>query len=183
MVKDAEFVEDKQGNITISPNISIKLCDFGVSEIFKMDRFECYKHGLTIENEAYLSPKQFDDEKYDARAADIWSLGLILFECLTNNKLYHKVTNSIGDGYWAIHNDKIMEYVKMNILDKYFNKNSLSLLCQLLKVDEQKRIYGINILKHPWFKTYFNKYQHRIAKKLQKDGKITKTDELSYYDI
>ena len=189
MVKNADFYEDKQGNITISSNISIKLCDFGVAEIFapkkknskmKMDGFQCYKDGLTIENEAYLSPKQFDNQKYDARAADIWSLGLILFECLTNTKLYHKVNNVEINGFWAIHADKLMEYIKFNNnLCIHFNKHSLSLLCALLTVDEKSRISGIDILKHSWFKSYFNKYQQQITIKLQKDKKINKTDEFS----
>ena len=158
MVKDVEFIEDDKGNISLSPNICIKLVDFGVAQMFmspKIHRKD--KGGLLTENGEYLSPKQLR-----ARSADIKSLGLILFECMTSIKLYH--------GFLDLHCSKIKHDVKKkHNVRKYFNRNSMSLLNQLLSVDQDKKISGITILRHPWFKMYFGKYGSVVMKKLNFD--------------
>ena len=169
MVKDAEFIEDKQGNITISPKVSVKLCDFGVAEIFESNRnFKVDKQGLSLENEIYQSPKQYDGDIYDARFADNWMLGMILFECMTNKKLYesYDIINN-KNGYKALHDETLKSYfIKNNIL-KYFNLNSFDLLTKLLSINDEQRISGINILKHTWFKGYWRQYKSRINKKFK----------------
>ena len=50
--------------------------------------FICCKCTLNIDNESYLSPAQFDGYLYDARCAGNWSSGMILFETMTNRKLF-----------------------------------------------------------------------------------------------
>ena len=188
MVNDVKFVEDKKGNITIDPSISIKLCDFGVSEVFRNHQqqtqfsnaihgniFQCDKQGLNLEYEAYLSPKQVAGDIYNAHCADIWSLGIILFQSLTNEKLYEPLdihcNNNKHNGYWALCSGKLAKYLKRNNLSKYFNDDSFQLLSQLLCIDEEQRISGINILTNPWFNTYFSRYQPRITKKFNQQRK------------
>ena len=162
MVTDANFKEDAQGNISIDSKISIKLCDFGVSELFdidttKMDNthdqnknvdtihnnsnridmvrsnpFICSKSGLNIDNASYLSPLQFDEELYDARYADNWSLGMILFESMTSSKLFEPFDVMMNkNGFYALYNDKLRDYLNINNLSKYFNQDSCYLIMDL----------------------------------------------------
>ena len=180
MIKDAEFIEDKYGNITISPNATIKLCDFGVSEIFdihctktdddehKECLFKCDKQNISLYNDTYHSPKQYNGEVYDARFADNWSLGMILFEALTNTKLYESndIINN-KNGFYALYHGKLRHYLNANNLAKYFNQHSFRLLSQLLRINDKRRISGMDILTNPWFNKYFIRYKSQITKKFK----------------
>ena len=50
------------------------------------------KDRLTLENEAYLVPEMLSGSgsgaAYDARAADVWSLGMVLFQLCAGAPLY-----------------------------------------------------------------------------------------------
>ena len=93
MLQNAKFIEGTNGSIVISKDISIKLCDFGVAEIFnssdnKNVSFKCNKQGLTIENNLYQAPEVFDEIDYDARKADMFQLGMIYYQCMVGHKLF-----------------------------------------------------------------------------------------------
>lgn len=62
-----------------------KLCDFGVSRLH--DGAEATIPGVTIGTASYLSPEQALGEAVHA-SADIYSLGLVLLECLTGVKVF-----------------------------------------------------------------------------------------------
>lgn len=65
----------KLDNILLDGDGGIKLCDFGVSRLVKK--------GSTIQEQcgtpAYLSPEIIKDQGYQGFAADIWSLGVLLY--------------------------------------------------------------------------------------------------------
>eukprot|EP01084_Bolivina_argentea_P021870 40653_1 len=65
MVKNAEFTLGSDGYYTINSNIQIKLTDFGVAEIYELNNnnnnnFSCIKYGLSLDNEAYVSPQIYN---------------------------------------------------------------------------------------------------------------------------
>ena len=74
MVYNCDFVEKKDGSVKVNPQIAVKIVDFGVAELFDINRgsFNCMKNRLTVENGAYVAPKVFANDIYDARSADIW---------------------------------------------------------------------------------------------------------------
>eukprot|EP01083_Nonionella_stella_P030363 83234_1 len=67
---------DTQKRLRISHDFQIKIIDFGLAEVFT-DDFKCRKHvGKTV----YKSPEIYHKVKvFDARTADVWSLGVCLF--------------------------------------------------------------------------------------------------------
>lgn len=75
----------KPANILMGGSGLPKLCDFGVSRLH--DGAEATIPGVTIGTASYLSPEQALGEPVHA-SADIYSLGLVLLECLTGAKVF-----------------------------------------------------------------------------------------------
>eukprot|EP01084_Bolivina_argentea_P207436 353916_1 len=167
MISDAEFTEDINGQITINKNPSIKLCDFGVAEIFLNNDFKCNKQGLNIDSEGWFAPNVFNGDTYDAACADNWCLGIILYECMSvGKKLYQPIEiYNKNSAYKTICKGKLKAYLMSENMIKYFGKDCFSLLNSLLIVNEKQRIKGNDILKHKWFKGYYARYKEQIAKK------------------
>ena len=182
LLKDCRFITKKDGSVHFPDMLSIKICDFGVAEIFNHqnpNNFRCNKQGLTIQNEILLSPNVFHEEiydNYDARTADMWSLGMIFYQCMTGQKLYNaadksitKDSNLLSNGYWAVINDKLKSFVHNNGLEKYFKTKAFNVLRGLLMIDENKRLTAKQFCEHLWFKSYLNAYKQRIDAKFVQD--------------
>lgn len=77
----------KPGNILISKRAEIKITDFGIaSETAGGD--ELTQSGVALGTPAYMPPEQFEDSaKVDCRA-DIYALGIMLYEMVTGTKPY-----------------------------------------------------------------------------------------------
>eukprot|EP01083_Nonionella_stella_P050238 133694_1 len=166
MLQNVRFIGDKNG-VSIDTKICIKLCDFGASEAFEGDMFWCMKDGLSIDNECYLAPNVFNGFEYDARSADCWCLGIILFECMTVGKHLYGPRDmySLHSGYYALQHGQLKQYLLTNDLLSYFSADAFSLVSGLLRYDERYRLNGMRILTHQWFKMYAKAYSRRIRKK------------------
>ena len=80
----------KPGNIMFRSDDSIALADFGISKHLD-DSWNLTKTGAVIGTLSYLSPEQGLGKKIDERA-DIYALGMVLFEMLTGKKAFHATT-------------------------------------------------------------------------------------------
>ncbi len=63
----------------------VKLADFGIARLVDATRLTAT--GTTVGTAAYLAPEQVRGEPVGP-AADVWSLGLLLLECLTGHRAY-----------------------------------------------------------------------------------------------
>eukprot|EP01084_Bolivina_argentea_P181185 312953_1 len=181
LLQNAQFIQKKDGKVKINPSIAIKLTDFGKSEIFKCDitqlnPFKCQKPHLLFNDIQYLAPNIFDGNIYNAKKADIWSIGMIIYECYCGVPLYKKricdKIKRIGSGFWSLENKKLSSYLSINGLNKYINNPKiLSLLNGLLEINDKKRFNTLQILKHPYFKCYYKHYKHKIIKKSMQQKK------------
>jgi hypothetical protein len=73
-------------NILISARGEVKLFDFGI--VKAEGRVTKTQHGVVKGNVSFMSPEQAKGTDIDARA-DLFSLGLVAFYCLTGDVLYH----------------------------------------------------------------------------------------------
>ena len=117
MNDDYFLVNLETGTVSVDRNLSIKLIDFGLAEIFRFDpccddkRYFQYDEDEAVlgpfhinskfgSMSPYQSPQIFVEEVYDGRKADIWSLGVILFYLSFGIFPYQKQQS--GDtGFWA----------------------------------------------------------------------------------
>jgi len=75
----------KPGNLLLGEGGTVKIADFGIARAAETTRLT--QMGSVLGTAAYLSPEQALGEEVTA-AADIYSLGCVLYECLTGQTPY-----------------------------------------------------------------------------------------------
>lgn len=80
----------KPDNIMIDGNLNVKIIDYGLSKI--IDFSSITSTGTQIGSPLYMSPEQLKDSKHIDYRADIYALGIILYEMLTKNIPYKAAT-------------------------------------------------------------------------------------------
>ena len=80
----------KPDNIMIDDKLNVKIIDYGLSKI--IDFSSITSTGTQIGSPLYMSPEQLKDSKHIDYRADIYALGIILYEMLTKNIPYKAAT-------------------------------------------------------------------------------------------
>ena len=94
----------KPGNVMVKPDGTVKVLDFGLARAMADDSgstsvaaesptitADFTKPGVVLGTAPYMSPEQARGRPLDKRT-DIWSFGVILYECLTGQMLFHGAT-------------------------------------------------------------------------------------------
>jgi hypothetical protein len=84
----------KSQNILLAEDGTAKLADFGIARLMETSGGELTHTGMMVGSADYLAPEQAEGDPVDARA-DIYSLGIVLYECLTG-ELPFKGDNFVG---------------------------------------------------------------------------------------
>jgi HEAT repeat protein/tRNA A-37 threonylcarbamoyl transferase component Bud32 len=79
----------KPANVLINNEGIVKIVDFGVAAAQHQGDTQLTKTGYVIGSPKYMAPEQILGKKVDERA-DIYSLGVILYEMLTGTPPYHR---------------------------------------------------------------------------------------------
>jgi HEAT repeat protein/tRNA A-37 threonylcarbamoyl transferase component Bud32 len=79
----------KPANVLINDEGVLKIVDFGVAAAQREGDTQLTKTGFVIGSPKYMAPEQILGKKVDVRA-DIYSLGVILYEMLTGAPPYHR---------------------------------------------------------------------------------------------
>ncbi len=80
----------KPDNIMVDEKLNVKIIDYGLSKI--IDFSSITSTGTQIGSPLYMSPEQLKDSKHIDYRADIYALGIILYEMLTKNIPYKAAT-------------------------------------------------------------------------------------------
>lgn len=76
----------KPGNILISAHGDIKLADFGIASTEKEGGENLTQDGSTLGTPSYMPPEQFSETKKVDKRADIYAMGIMLYEMVTGVK-------------------------------------------------------------------------------------------------
>jgi len=159
LIKNNKYKADGNGGIRLSRKMQIKFCDFGLAEYFNPKEnagFICKKY---VGKTHYKAPKVYwKKQTFDARKADIWSLGVSFFMILIGAPPYKLPTDN-DDHFPLIQQNDIMAILKRWGRDHYINKNTEDLLNQMLQIDEDKRISIFDMENH----LYFSKKKKNIS--------------------
>eukprot|EP01083_Nonionella_stella_P068898 183244_1 len=134
----------------LAPQYEIKFCDFGLAERFDAmsnPNFLCNKW---VGKTGYKSPEIFEKKpNFNAKAADIWSLGVCLFALLIGNMPYHKPTSSDPSFEWIISGDVAELIEKWGKASCVENSCATDILSRIF-TKEDGRISTKQLLTHPW---------------------------------
>jgi len=146
----------KPENILIDENMTVKLADFGMSEVM-MDQYLT----LSCGSPHYVCPEIILGQPYDGTKVDIWSLGVILFVLITgqvpfNAPSVRKLLNLIISGKFTAPS-----------LDMFnVSKNAKDLVTRMLTKSPEKRITMAEILAHPFLHSNNNDILTQIDNEL-----------------
>jgi len=152
------MVNESSNQITFCDDFKIKLIDFGLSEVFispsaavdadkaKAVSFRCKKY---VGKTAYKAPRVFAKQRaFDARAADVWSLGVILFMMIVGGSPYQKPDKT--DATFAyIMNDEIELLLEQWGRSQFVTPVIVDLMARIFK-KEKHRLNVDEIRKHPF---------------------------------
>jgi eukaryotic-like serine/threonine-protein kinase len=82
----------KPGNVLLTPDGRILLADFGLAKVLDTDDGLSMPRGM-VGTAKYLAPEQVEGRPVDGRA-DLYSLGVVLYECLTGRVPFRESTDA-----------------------------------------------------------------------------------------
>jgi len=100
LINDVHFTvtisEDKRQKMKFNlDDIHIKLCDFGLAQLFTKEKCLCSKY---CGKEGYKSPESIARKAlFDAKANDIWGLGTCLFMMISGSSPWNVAHESDGN--------------------------------------------------------------------------------------
>jgi serine/threonine-protein kinase/endoribonuclease IRE1 len=133
----------KPHNVLISTEgcIKAKLSDMGISKCLQGDTTSVSHHGTGIGSSGWQAPEQIRRGR-QTRAVDLFSLGCLIFYCITKGK------HPFGEYYER----------DMNILNNHFDlfvvdyiPEAVHLLSQLLQPNPEMRPSAVYVMHHPFF--------------------------------
>ena len=92
----------KPENILVTKELQPKISDFGLAKMLAEEE-EFTKTKQSMGTPLYMSPEQWDDLKRVDHRADVWSLGIILYEMVFGHPPYRNTFSLIG----AMHQEEL----------------------------------------------------------------------------
>ncbi|XP_047974557.1 mitogen-activated protein kinase kinase 3 [Salvia hispanica] len=134
----------KPANLLVNLKGEPKITDFGISAGLEDSMAMCATFVGTV---TYMSPERIRNENY-SYPADIWSLGLALFECATGEFPY-----SANEGPVNLML-QILDDPSPSLMDKGFSPEFCSFIDDCLEKDPVARPTAEKLLSHPFITKY-----------------------------
>lgn len=152
----------KPGNILISRRAEVKLADFGIASDENEDSDKT-QTGVTLGTPAYMPLEQFENSSAVDNRADIYALGIMLYEMVTGTKPYPSEFTQEN-----IARIKRGKYIPPRKIDKTIPPVVCRLIKKMLKTKAKNRFQSVNpIIKI--VKKYLKNYDtHSIRVELAK---------------
>ncbi|MCR4948812.1 MAG: serine/threonine protein kinase [Treponema sp.] len=162
--KDIVHRDIKPGNILLSKRGEIKLADFGIaSDHSETDDDNKTKTGVALGTPAYMPPEQFENSAGVDNRADIYALGIMLYEMVTGTKPY--------PGTLSLETLKIIKkgkYIAPRKIDKTIPRDVSRLIYKMTRPKASRRFKNIDgVLRQ--VKKYLRHYDtHELRVQLAK---------------
>lgn len=148
----------KPGNILISKTGEIKLVDFGIAVSEDEADQDLTKIGVTLGTPSYMAPEQFENSKNVDKRADIYSVGVMLYEMVTGKKPYPS-----GMSPELIANIQKGRHTSAKKINPKVNNKVLSLIKKLMQPNPNKRIQDLETVIDK-LKRFFKKHSQELFK-------------------
>jgi len=127
--------------------VEIKIIDFGVAQLYPNQKFVA---NTPVGKTGYMAPEVFNRKTYDPRAADIWSIGVMLFMMLIGAPPY-QVPKRSNPAFNFIVKGRLGDVLKHWKRLGCITEDALDLLNRIFKF-EPERIKMEQLLAHPFLK-------------------------------
>ena len=131
----------KPANILINENGLLKIVDFGVAAAAKSGDTQLTKTGYVIGSPKYMAPEQILGKKVDERA-DIYSLGVIMYEMLAGNPPYSR-----GDHMSVMYQHVQGKAQPLNEANPKVPRELAEVVTRTMQVDKLKRYASMDELR------------------------------------
>lgn len=159
----------KPGNILISKRGEIKLADFGIASDQDPEE-NITQEGSAVGTPAYMPPEQFENSASVDNRADIYALGIMLYEMLTGSKPY--------PGTFSMETLKVIKkgrYIHPRKIDKSIPPELEQLIHKMIRPNRKRRFKSIDGVLH-CVKRYLKHYDtHELRVQLAKSVIATGT--------
>ena len=142
----------KPSNILVNSKGEIKIVDFGVST---MVEGSWAQKKTMIGTYIYMAPERIDADCYYINC-DVWSLGIIVMECIMGFYPYIIYNNNVlPNSVWIVH--ELIENNPVPQLDKKIYSQELIDFANLCLIkDTKKRPTAAQLMNHPFIQRYEN---------------------------
>lgn len=89
----------KPENILFDEEFHPKICDFGLSKVFK-DGLDEIVQATICGTEKYMAPEMIEEKGYNSKV-DVFAFGLVLYEIFTNETFYERLARE-GKSYFTV---------------------------------------------------------------------------------
>ncbi|GAV02644.1 hypothetical protein RvY_13183 [Ramazzottius varieornatus] len=168
----------KPSNLLLNTNCDLKICDFGLARV--ADPEHDHRGFLTeyVATRWYRAPEIMLNSRGYTKSIDVWSVGCILAECLSNRPIFpgkhyldqlNHILNILGsptaEDLNSIYNERARSYLQslpskakqpwLKIFPAADAK-ALDLLERMLTFNPDKRITVEEALRHPYLDIYYD---------------------------
>src|SRR5688572_26829768 len=132
------FLADEEGEVVI------KVLDFGIAKRFEVREGSAAitASGMLLGSPGYMAPEQVRGQAVDTRA-DIWALGVVLYEMLTNAPPFY--SEHVGDSLVRV---CAGDYAPATSLSPGLGKAWDEFFAHALEVDPEERFPNVEVMLH-----------------------------------
>mmetsp|Transcript_20032 Transcript_20032/g.31913 ORF Transcript_20032/g.31913 Transcript_20032/m.31913 type:complete len:381 (-) Transcript_20032:532-1674(-) len=166
MLVDAGFECDATSNrYHISRNIRVKIVGFSVAEQFKVvsgsdDDARIVKKFCLRNSYSHVAPEVYHEQEYEAMKADVWSLGTILFQLLSGQRLCvtPDASDNIEGVLKSLANGCLAQWLAANKLGCFLRAKDLTAIENMLALNAEDRWSTSQVINCGFFAPYFRRY-------------------------
>mmetsp|Transcript_15264 Transcript_15264/g.24802 ORF Transcript_15264/g.24802 Transcript_15264/m.24802 type:complete len:336 (+) Transcript_15264:136-1143(+) len=141
----------KPSNMLINSEGVIKLSDFGICKDLQNSIAMCATFVGTFK---YMSPERIEHRPY-SYASDIWSVGLVLYECATGKFPYEdKVNGGVLAWVQTIRENETPRLPRKSPTGGKFSPQMQDVLGKCLRPDPKQRDSAQQLMQHEWFRMH-----------------------------
>jgi protein-serine/threonine kinase len=140
----------KPENLLLTTRGALKITDFGNGECFRM-AWETDAHMVTglCGSAPYISPEEYTDKEFDARAVDVWACGVIYMAMRTGRHLW-RVAKKDEDEFYARYLEGRRDEEGYGPIESLHRARCRNVIYSVLDPHPSRRLTAAQVLKSEW---------------------------------
>jgi len=140
----------KPENLLLTTRGALKITDFGNGECFRM-AWETDAHMVSglCGSAPYISPEEYTDKEFDARAVDVWACGVIYMAMRTGRHLW-RVAKKDEDEFYARYLEGRRDEEGYGPIESLSRARCRNVIYSVLDPHPTRRLTAAQVLKSEW---------------------------------